>query len=423
MILFAKPRSFGKNLLQNNRTASLNFKNDFLKRLFQKSGGIKLGIGRVAEAFSSVFNKKIGLYHVAGTNGKGTAVYALDEILRFNGLKTGRFISPHLLDYNERISINGQNIKDDEVADIFNFLSKKLSNFNELSFFEITFLIAWVYFEENGCERVLFEVGLGGRLDATNVLNYPKTDVVTSIGFDHTRILGDTLEKIALEKLGIVKRGDRVLIGSSDNKKFDEWMAEIAFSKGALIVKDEKLLIPAAIKRENLSFEQIKNIKLAINAAILTEKEAKIPDFSSLVLPARFEYIAPNVILDVAHNPPAIKSLVEMVKLKNKTRKTAVLYGAMRDKDIAKSLDLIGEITDSIFIITLEADNRGAKISELCERASDKIKPKLKFAKTDEETMSQALDFVDKNGRYLVVCGSFHTIEKFVNFQRNRLKN
>lgn len=392
---------------------------DFLEQLYSRRGGIKLGLGRVADAFPVIFEKNIPVYHVAGTNGKGTAVYALDHILRSNGLRTGRFISPHLFRFNERIAVNGVDISDGEVREIYDWLEKKINNFEELSFFEITFLIAWKYFELKGCERAVFEVGLGGRLDATNVVEGPKTDIITSIGLDHTHILGDTLEKIALEKLGIVKKGDTVLIGSGKDAAFDKWMAETAFSKGADIVEDEKIAGNIGISGDFASPEQEKNIKLALKAALLTEKEGlKVPDFGMLRLPSRFEFVEENIVTDVAHNPPAIASLVETVK--RKLGKVTVLYGAMKDKDISQVLDLIGEISDEIFVINLEADNdRGARVGDILERAEATAAKKIKYASTDDETMRQALSSSQKNGTKLLVTGSFHTIEKFMNFRNS----
>lgn len=398
---------------------STDTQDDFLQQLYQRRGGIKLGLGRVADAFPVIFEKKIPLYHVAGTNGKGTAVYSLDHILRSNGLKTGRFVSPHLLKYNERISVNGIDIADGEVRDIYRYLEKKINIFEELSFFEITFLIAWKYFEISGCDRAVFEVGLGGRLDATNVIEGPKTDIITSIGLDHTHILGDTLEKIALEKLGIVKNGDLVLIGSSADHAFDKWMADVALSKGAKSVDDDSFDPDIAFPPSCMSPEQKKNVRLAVKAALSSEEKGlEIPDFSAMSIPARFEFIEPDIVTDVAHNPPAIESLAKTVK--ERLGKVVVLYGAMKDKDVTKVLDIIGEITDTIFVVNLEADNdRGAKVGDILERAGVLVKGKIKYAETDEKTIDEALSFARKNGKTLLVTGSFHTVEKFVNYRKS----
>lgn len=387
---------------------------DFLQQLYQRRGGIKLGLGRVADAFPVIFEKNITVYHVAGTNGKGTAVYSLDHVLRSNGLKTGRFVSPHLLRYNERISVDGVDIADGEVREIYRYLEKKINGFEELSFFEVTFLIAWKYFEISCCDRAVFEVGLGGRLDATNVIEGPKTDIITSIGLDHTHILGDTLEKIALEKLGIVKNGDKVLIGGSADPDFDKWMAELALSKGAKRVDDDSLNLDIVFPPSCMSPEQKKNVRLAVKAALVSEdKGLKIPDFGAMRLPARFEFIGPDIIADVAHNPPAMESLAKTVK--ERLGKVVVLYGAMKDKDVTKVLDIIGEITDSIFVVNLEADNdRGAKVGDILDRAGASVSCKIRYAGTDEKTIENALEFARKNGKKLLVTGSFHTVEKFL---------
>lgn len=393
----------------------------FLQQLYQRRGGIKLGLGRVADAFPVIFEKNIPVYHVAGTNGKGTAVYSLDYILRSNGLKTGRFVSPHLLRYNERISVNGTDIADGEVREIYRYLEKKINIFDELSFFEITFLIAWKYFETCGCDRAVFEVGLGGRLDATNVIEGPKTDIITSIGLDHTHILGDTLEKIALEKLGIVKKGDKVLIGGSADSAFDSWMADVARSKGAASTDDDSLELALAFPPSCMSPEQRKNVRLAAKAALKTEKDGlNIPDFAEMRLPARFEFIEPDIIADVAHNPPAIGSLAGTVS--EKIGKVVTLYGAMKDKDVTKVLDIIDEISDSIFVVNLEADNdRGAKVNDILDRASSTVKEKIKYSETDEKTIEEALAFARRNGKKLLVTGSFHTVEKFLDFRKDLL--
>ena len=403
-------------------------KEGFLQQLYQRRGGIKLGLGRVADAFPKIFGKKIPVYHVAGTNGKGTAVYSLDFMLRANGFKTGRFISPHLLDYNERIAVDGNDIKDDEVLEIYGYLEKKISDFDELSFFEVTFLLAWKYFEISGCDRAVFEVGLGGRLDATNVIEGPKTDIITSIGLDHTHILGDTLEKIALEKLGIVKKRDLLLLGTSGDRAFDRWMAETAFSKGARCVTDDFFGPEISYPVHCASPEQKKNVRLAVKAAILTEDDlasleykVKIPDFREMRLPARFEFIEPDIVIDVAHNPPAMASLVETVR--RKLGKVVVLYGAMKDKDISKVLDSIDEISDDIFIVNLEADNdRGAKTGDILERATESVLKKTRYAATDDETIGEALSFARKNGKKLLVTGSFHTVEKFLFYRKEHCK-
>lgn len=399
----------------------LILRNDFLENLFKRKGGIKLGIGRVAEAFPHILEKKLPVYHVAGTNGKGTAVYAVSHILEKNGFRTGRFISPHMLDFNERIAVDGKDIDDDEVRDIYLFLEKKVPDFEELSFFEVTFLMSWKYFERKNCDRVVVEVGLGGRLDATNVIDWPKTDIITSIGLDHTHILGGTIEKIGLEKLGIVKKGDTVVIGSDlssrfeDISPFNEWMSREALSRGASFVVDENFCKEIKIDRNDLSPEQMKNLKLAASAVKIAENNIDLPDFSELSLPGRFQLIEPGIRIDVAHNPPAVSSLVNHISTLGK--RTVVVFGAMKDKDITSVLDQLSKIAVEIYVISVDEENRGASSDEIISRGADSVKSILKKCDNDNLTMKAAVDRAERLGLELLVTGSFYTVEKFVKWR------
>ncbi|MBO4441704.1 hypothetical protein J5834_06255, partial [bacterium] len=261
--------------------------------------------------------------------------------------------------------------------------------------------------------RAVFEVGLGGRLDATNVIEGPKTDLITSIGLDHTHILGDTLEKIAVEKLGIVKEGDSVFIASSADPGFDRWMEDYAISRGAALVADEKHGYDIEIKGENFSTEQIKDINLAINATLCAENYSiKIPDFSKMRLPGRFERIVDNVIVDVAHNPPAMEALSGFVK--SRGLKTVVLFGALKDKAISQLLDIIGKFSDNIFVVSLTEENRSTTVQDIIDAAPESVAGKLRYAESDEKTIFEAWKFAEENKLELLVCGSFHTVEKFI---------
>ena len=156
---------------------------------------------------------KLKIIHVAGSNGKGSVCAMLSSVLKEANYKVGTFISPHLIEYNERFLINGKCISDTD----FVRLTEKVKKVSEdtgynLTFFEILTCIAFLYFYEQECDVVVLEVGLGGRLDATNVINNSVLSIITNIGLEHTEILGDTLEKIALEKAGIIKENGDVLV-------------------------------------------------------------------------------------------------------------------------------------------------------------------------------------------------------------------
>ena len=162
--------------------------------------------------------KKLKFIHVAGTNGKGSVCNMISHILKNSGYKTGLYISPHVTDYKERFQINNKNISNEELKEILDETKPILSKLREenkivLTAFELTTVIAFKYFCKNNCDIVVLETGLGGRLDATNVIENPIVSIITSISLDHTDFLGDNLEKIALEKSGIIKRHVPVICG------------------------------------------------------------------------------------------------------------------------------------------------------------------------------------------------------------------
>jgi len=389
---------------------------EFFAKLFEKKNGIKLGIGRVAEAFPFVKTRNIPTYHVAGTNGKGTVVYAISHILSHNGLKTGRFISPHIFSYNERISVDNVDINDSQIVAIYDDLKKTVENFEDLSFFEITFLVAWKHFENEKCDRVVIEVGLGGRIDATNVIDWPKTDIITSIGLDHTHILGDTLEKIAFEKLGIIKSGDTVILPQMDDLDLRKWMISQIDKVGAVKTFDEKsvnLFDTGTIGRSDI---QLKNMQIASCAVSKTEK-VDMPDVDSFTFPGRFEEIEDGVIIDVAHNPPAIKTLADHIALKE--RKIAVIYGAMKDKDLGNCLTILSGVSEKIFPVSLDFMNRGASVDEIISRSDETVRSQLEYGSNDLETLKRGYDFAKEKGLLLLITGSFYTIEKFVKWRKD----
>ncbi len=392
-------------------------KNDFLSKLYSRRGYIKLGLDRIKKAFLQIKTKEFPVYHIAGTNGKGTVVYAVDHLLRNNSMSVGRFISPHIVDYNERIAVNGKNITDEELKEIYNFLEKSVDNFDELSFFEITFLIAWKFFELKNVDRAVFEVGLGGRLDATNVIDYPKTDFLVSIGLEHTRVLGDTVEEIASEKLGIVHKKDSLFLGNIDEALLEHICFEATGKGVERIVRffhSDDLVFP---KNSCFSKEQKANLELAFNAVSVVEKITPVFDFQNFEIPGRFQYFKKDIIFDVAHNPPAIFSLVNHLKKLNKN--PVVIFGAMRDKDIKSILNYLSEISDTIFLIHLDnASQRGETVENMLQKASLEIKNRLKFEKNSKETIRKALKIAKEHQKQIVVTGSFFMIEKFLEIYR-----
>lgn len=390
----------------------------FLEDLYKRRGGIKLGLGRVVEAFPAVKRREIPVYHVAGTNGKGTAVHAIDHLLRGAGLRTGCFVSPHIIDFNERILVDGLRIPDGTVERIFHELEREIPVFPELSFFEVTFLLAWRWWEEERVERAVVEVGLGGRLDATSVIDWPKTDIITSIGLDHTQILGRTAEEIATEKLGIVHRGDRLLLGPTIPDDLAARMERDALTAGARSVERGSLTPPdrfVSPSRTSFSAEQRANLFLAHRAVTLTEERTIAPDFSALSIPGRFQRLHDRIILDVAHNPPAIEALARHLTAQH--LRPHLLFGAMKDKDIAAMLAILAPAVRDIRVVGLdEGNDRGASVMEISGRVPDALRGRLLHGPDAETTMTAAVESLRENGSMLLVTGSFFLLERFLRF-------
>ncbi len=389
----------------------------FLADLYQRRGGIKLGLGRIAAAFPLVKRREIPVYHVAGTNGKGTTVYAIDHLLRQKGHHTGCFVSPHIREFNERILMDGTNIPDTVVGRIYHDLEREIPDFAALSFFEVTFLIAWRWWEEEQIEQAVVEVGLGGRLDATNVIDWPKTAIITSIGHDHTHILGDTVEQIASEKLGIVHHRDHLVLGATISAGLRAHIQQKALEGGASEVIVAPSLPPApfvAPHMMSLSAEQMANLAIAHTA--VTINEGPIPaDFSELMVPGRFQRFRNRIILDVAHNPPAMEALAR--HLTTLGIRPSLLFGAMRDKDITRTLDAIAPKVGDIFPVHLTADgDRGATVEEIVTRAPASARRKMRWGTTIDDTIAMALGTLVEPDATLLVTGSFFMVERFLAF-------
>jgi dihydrofolate synthase / folylpolyglutamate synthase len=310
--------------------------------------------------------------HVAGTNGKGSVSHMLSAVLQKAGYKTGLYTSPHLKDFRERIRINGNMIPKENVIDFVQKLQSEIEELNP-SFFEITVAMAFDYFAKEKVDIAIVEVGLGGRLDSTNIIT-PELSIITNISWDHMNVLGDTLEKIAFEKAGIIKSDIPVIIGetSPDTKKVFE---EIAEQKNAEIIFADQVrsVYGWSYEKTHLSVEvahlvrnehhtynldltgyyQTKNLVTVLEAvAQLQKKEWKISQGQvekalqhvkkSTGLQGRWEIIQqhPMVVLDVGHNEEGIKQVVAQIELTD-YNDLHIIIGMVKDKEIEKVLALL----------------------------------------------------------------------------------
>ncbi len=313
--------------------------------------------------------------HIAGTNGKGSTSHLLASILQAAGYKVGLYTSPHLIDFRERIKINGEMISQEYVVD---FISNYKSAFEKIapSFFEMTVGLAFNYFSNEKVDIAIIEVGLGGRLDSTNVIT-PELSIITNISFDHVALLGDTLEKIAAEKAGIIKSGIPVIIGETQNeivhvfkKKALEQHADIYFSDSIYKVKNlrneyhNKLYLLMDIEKNNesyltnvkselLGYYQQKNIPAVLCAIdILNDKKYTITKEHVLQgicnvinitgLLGRWQILLekPLTVADTGHNESGIKEVIKQIG-KTKHQQLHFVLGMVNDKDISKVLNLL----------------------------------------------------------------------------------
>ncbi len=321
--------------------------------------------------------KEIKTIHVAGTNGKGSTSHFLASILQQAGYKTGLYTSPHLKDFRERIKINGKDISEDFIVD---FIASNKSFFeeNQLSFFEMTVGLAFDYFRQEKVDIAIIEVGLGGRLDSTNIIS-PLLSVITNIGLDHVQFLGNTIEKIAFEKAGIIKPNTPVVIGeyTSETKpvfenKAKETQSEIFFASD---------LIEETYPSVLLGDYQVQNKKTVLQAirVLQSQNEFKISEenikdgFWNIVknngLQGRWQQLgtAPKIICDTAHNKHGLEIVMKQLQREEFDTLHFVL-GVVNDKDLDNVLPLFPKNANYYFC--RPNIPRGLEASILAEKAT-----------------------------------------------------
>ena len=354
-------------------------------------------IGNPQDQFRSI--------HIAGTNGKGSTTNYLKDILRHSGYKVGTFTSPHLISHLDRIRIDDKWIMADTFLFYLNEYLDDILKF-ELSMFEIDMLIASLYFKDEKVDIAIIETGLGGRLDSTNVLNYPLVDAIVSIGYDHMDRLGDTLEKIAREKAGIIKKGSRVLIGNMPDYLKDVIKAyaknnhifynNFEFSLNKLIVDGRAY--PFVLK----ALYQKHNMAMALNIVrILPDFIINYNDLDKVLLKSnwagRFEIFDDDlpIIIDGAHNQMGIDVLVNSLETYNKSFN--IIFAAMKDKNPLILLEKLKKVAKRIIVTQIDME-RCLKVDAY---------PDMYFKYVN---FKEAIDFGISLNEPLVICGSLYFI-------------
>ena len=341
--------------------------------------GSRLGLERTRELLSRIGNpqSKLKFIHIAGTNGKGSTAAMLAKILSLAGYRTGLYISPYIHCFNERMQMNGVSISDVELAEITATIRPNAEAMTDHpTEFELITVIALEYFLRQKADIVVLEVGLGGELDSTNVIDTPELAVITNIGLDHTRELGPTITDIARAKAGIIKPGGDVVI-YDQNPEADAVFTAVAQERDArLTITDHNRISNVSPALDALRFDcspygalacgltgtyQANNAAVVITAIELLQKkcwnvsEQNLRDGLLLVRwPARFELLGnhPIFIADGGHNPQGIAAVVESLKQHFPERPITFLIGIMADKDIPHMIDQLAPIAKEFITVT-----------------------------------------------------------------------
>jgi dihydrofolate synthase/folylpolyglutamate synthase len=320
--------------------------------------GMRLGLEPMREACARMGHpeRSFAAVHVAGTNGKGSVCAMVESIARTRGLRTGLYTSPHLCRFAERIRIDGEPISDPQLADV---LGRALHEAPDLSFFEAATLTAFLAFRQAGVDVGILEVGLGGRLDATNVLPQVSAAAITRIALDHADRLGPTLVDIAREKAGIAKAGLDLVLGPMD-PDVRRAIDEVARERGATTSSIDDVLAPTRIGLEG--DHQIDNARIAtvLGRRLGASSEAVAAGLAAVRWPGRLERIGPH-LLDCAHNPDGARALARYVRaLGIPPGRAKLVFGALTDKDWQGMLAELAPLAASRVFVAPRAGARTA---------------------------------------------------------------
>lgn len=383
--------------------------------------------------------RNMKLIHVAGTNGKGSVCAFTSAMLVAGGKKTGLFISPHLIKINERFQINNTPVSDEvflrayeEVAEIIKGMVA--DGFAHPTYFEILFGVAMVIFRDAQVEYVVLETGLGGRLDATNVIEHPIVVILTSISLDHTEILGDTIDKIAWEKAGIIKEGVPVIydghdraaekvicemaakkhaqaIGLHDNmyEILDRSDKSIDFTLNAMYYGKRKITVPY------IAQYQVRNSSLALMAMEMIDPkheiffETRIDAIAHTTWQGRMETVLPGVIVDGAHNADGVHEFVRTLKSVKEGRRIVMLFSAVVEKDYEKMVETICATKKLSEVVVTEI--KGDRIVP-AEKLSEVFRKYTDVTVTAVPDIKDAFGMaMDKRGDGLLFCvGSLYLV-------------
>jgi len=408
-----------------------------------QNSGAKLGLERVKRLLKELGNPQddFKCILVGGTSGKGSTVAMLSSVLSFSGNKVGRFTSPHLSSLTERIAVDGEQISIEQFSEVIGRIKQAIErmsvdpDFEHPAFFEVITAAAFLHFQEEEVDFAVLEVGLGGRLDATNVTN-PLVSVITNVSLEHTRILGDTVEKIALEKAGIIKKNGILVTASQDKKVlsvFEKVCKErkskiLRLGKEILLKKSESSLAGQTFDvsvngktYHQLSIplaggHQLENAACALGAVhaldlqgiLISEKGVKM-GLRRVFWPGRLEIIQgePLVILDCAKDPEAMKRLAETVETLE-FGKLVLVLGISSDKNIKKMVNAIVPNADLVIATAHKVMDRAANPKDISKEVG-KLKKDCLVIDDVKEAVKKAISLAEEKD-LILVTGSLFTV-------------
>ena len=393
------------------------------------------GLSRIRELMRHLGNpqNELRFVHIAGTNGKGSTSAMLASILSAAGYTTGLFTSPHLQRYNERIQVNGAEISDGDLLALLREIGSAAARMSERpSEFEALTALALLYFQRRHCRIVVLEVGLGGRLDPTNVIAPPEAAVITNIGLEHTEYLGDTLEKIAAEKAGIIKPGSDVVLYGQSPEVENVVRAKCAGCGGKLQATDISNLevLSCDLSGQRLRYRERRELRLGLlglyqsrNAAVALDtvdallrrgwsipEDAVVRGLACARWPGRFEVLRrePLVIVDGAHNPNGVEALAACLEQYLPDRKVTFVMGVMADKRYDQMLDLVAPFAEKFITVTPDS-HRSLPSVQLAADIGRRLGLPVKAAGTASEGVSMALEEA-RPGDAICVFGSLYQV-------------
>ena len=378
---------------------------------------------------------KLKVIHVAGTNGKGSVCASLSSILTSAGYKTGLFTSPHLVKVNERIKINNVDISDEKLEEILTRAEDASKKTNiDLTFFEVLTIVAIIYFHDEKCDVCIFEAGMGGEFDATNVFEKVELSAITNIGFDHMEILGNTIEEITKAKAGIIKNNTPVVIYDYQNKNIEKIIEDKAISQNAKLIKTDFSLIKNN-QDGSFDYKNHEHIKLKLegghqifNACMVLEIINILQDlnytiseenikkgFQTVNWPGRYQIISekPYIVLDGAHNELCFDAILPQIKsdIKNRNIKSLeFILAFLKDKDVSNIIKKINALSSEgcelKYLITTVNNERAYNTKEL----KDIIKNFSNNYETIEDPYSYIMskEASGKENEMIIISGSLY---------------